>query len=169
MKPTVAVLMGSDSDEEVMKECSRTLEEFEVGYEWRILSAHRSPEMLRDYVTEAESRGVQVFIAAAGGAAHLAGAVAALTSRPVLGVPIASTSLNGLDALLSTVQMPGGVPVSTFAVGPAGAKNAALTAVQILALGEPEFYKKLKTYKDKLGHSVREKDAKLQTKLQKGK
>ena len=132
-KPFVAVLMGSDSDFPVMESTLDVLDAFAVRYEVRISSAHRTPTATRDYVRDADARGCAVFIAAAGMAAHLAGAVAALTVRPVIGVPVDAGPLRGEDALLSTVQMPGGVPVATVAIGKAGAKNAGYLAVQILA------------------------------------
>ena len=132
-EPFVAVLMGSDSDFPVMESALDVLEAFGVRYEARVGSAHRTPAAVHDYVRDAETRGCAVFIAAAGMAAHLAGAVAALTIRPVIGVPIDAGPLRGEDALLSTVQMPGGVPVATVAIGKAGAKNAGYLAVQILA------------------------------------
>ncbi|MDP3981884.1 MAG: 5-(carboxyamino)imidazole ribonucleotide mutase [Chlamydiota bacterium] len=150
----VSVLMGSISDMPVMEEASKILKEFGVQNETKILSAHRTPGPLRRYVQNAEKNGVGVFIVGAGGAAHLAGAVAALSPRPVIGVPLSSTSLNGLDALLSTVQMPKGVPVATVAIGKAGAVNAALLAVQIFALSHPEFAHKYKTYKIKMEKEV---------------
>ena len=134
-KPFIAILMGSDSDFPVMQACIDTLKSFDIAFEVNILSAHRTPQLTHDYVKSAESKGCQVFIAAAGMAAHLAGAVAANTTRPVIGVPIAA-SLDGLDALLSTAQMPGGIPVATVAIGKAGAKNAAFLATQILALND---------------------------------
>ena len=133
-KPFVALLMGSDSDFEVMQISLETLRSFNIPCEVRITSAHRTPKATHDYVKEAEQRGCAVFIAAAGLAAHLAGAVAAITIRPVIGVPLSAGSLQGIDALLSTVQMPGGIPVATVAIGKAGAKNAAILAAQILAL-----------------------------------
>lgn len=130
----VAILMGSKSDWEVMKHAADTLREFGVAHEARVLSAHRTPEETARYVREADAAGTKVFIAGAGAAAHLAGAVAAQTTRPVLGVPLSGSELKGLDALLATVQMPAGIPVATLAVGKAGAINAALLAVQILAV-----------------------------------
>ncbi len=134
----VAILMGSKNDWDVMKAAAETLREFGVTCEARVLSAHRTPTQTAAYVQQAEAAGTQVFIAAAGMAAHLAGAVAAHTVRPVLGVPLAASDLNGLDALLATVQMPPGTPVATLAIGKAGAVNAALLAVQILSLARPE-------------------------------
>ncbi len=134
--PFVAVLMGSDSDLPVMKSTLEVLDAFGVQYEVRVSSAHRTPAATRDYVLDAQDRGCAVFVAAAGMAAHLAGAVAALTVRPVIGVPVDAGPLRGEDALLSTVQMPGGIPVATVAIGKAGAKNAGYLAVQILALAD---------------------------------
>jgi len=134
----VAILMGSKSDWDSMQRAAETLRDLGVICEARVLSAHRTPEALAEYVRQAETHGTKVFIAGAGGAAHLAGAVAAQTTRPVLGVPLDSSPLGGLDALLATVQMPAGVPVATFAVGVAGAINAALMAAAILSLGRPE-------------------------------
>jgi 5-(carboxyamino)imidazole ribonucleotide mutase len=146
-KPLVAILMGSRSDWETMKNAGETLARFGVAHESRVLSAHRSPEALAEYVKTAEQRGVEVFIAGAGGAAHLAGAVAANTVLPVLGVPMEGSALKGLDALLATVQMPGGVPVGTLAIGKAGVVNAALLATAILAGSRPELKEKLKAYR----------------------
>jgi 5-(carboxyamino)imidazole ribonucleotide mutase len=145
-KPLVAVMMGSTSDWETMKNASDVLKEFDVPHECRALSAHRTPTLTVEYVSSAEERGVEVIIAAAGGAAHLAGVVAAHTLLPVLGVPMSSV-LNGLDSLLSTVQMPGGIPVGTLAIGKAGAKNAALLAIAILALSRPELRAKLERFR----------------------
>ena len=137
MSPQVAVIMGSRSDWETMEQCVETLKQLEVPYEVRVLSAHRTPDALEEYVSDAEGRGVQVFVAAAGGAAHLAGVVASQTLRPVLGIPM-GTQLGGLDSLLSTVQMPAGIPVATLAIGRSGAVNAALLAAAILALSDAE-------------------------------
>lgn len=137
MSPQVAVIMGSRSDWETMEKCVETLKQLEVPYEVRVLSAHRTPDALEEYVSDAEGRGVQVFVAAAGGAAHLAGVVASQTLRPVLGIPM-GTQLGGLDSLLSTVQMPAGIPVATLAIGRSGAVNAALLAAAILALTDAE-------------------------------
>jgi 5-(carboxyamino)imidazole ribonucleotide mutase len=144
--PLVNILMGSKSDWEVMKNASDTLAQFGVAHESRVLSAHRTPKETAEYVSGAEDRGVEVIIAAAGGAAHLAGVCAAHTLLPVLGVPMES-KLNGLDSLLSTAQMPGGIPVGTLAIGKAGAVNAALLAVAILANKNPELRKKLKQFR----------------------
>ena len=141
-KPLVIVMMGSKSDWETMQHADQTLTQFGVEHECRVLSAHRTPKETADYVSKAEARGVEVVIAAAGGAAHLAGVCAAHTILPVLGVPMTS-ALDGLDSLLSTAQMPGGIPVGTLAIGKAGATNAALLAIEILALSRPELKKKL--------------------------
>jgi len=144
MKSTfVAILMGSDSDLTTMQACVDILKSFAIPYEIRITSAHRTPEATQQYVKDAEIRGCAVFIAAAGLAAHLAGAVAATTLKPVIGVPIDAGSLQGLDALLSTVQMPAGIPVATVAIGKPGAKNAAYLAIQILAVNDKELTNKL--------------------------
>ena len=140
----VSIIIGSKSDYGVMQECANTLEKFGVPYELIISSAHRSPERTKNYIKEAEAKGAQVFIAAAGMAAHLAGALAASTTKPVLGVPMASGELRGEDALFSTVMMPGGMPVGTVAIGKAGAVNSAYLAIQILALSDKELQIKLK-------------------------
>jgi 5-(carboxyamino)imidazole ribonucleotide mutase len=145
-KPLVAVMMGSKSDWETMQHADAVLKDFGIPHECRVLSAHRTPKATAEYVSKAESRGVQVIIAAAGGAAHLAGVAAGHTTLPVLGVPMTS-ALNGLDSLLSTVQMPGGIPVGTLGIGKAGATNAALLAIAILSLGRPELKKKLHDYR----------------------
>jgi len=146
-KPLVVVIMGSKSDWETMQHADAALTQFGVAHECRVLSAHRTPKETADYVSKAEARGVEVVIAAAGGAAHLAGVAAAHTLLPVLGVPMPS-AVNGLDSLLSTVQMPGGIPVGTLAIGKPGATNAALLAVAILALSRPELKKALRGYRD---------------------
>ncbi len=140
----VAIVMGSASDQETLKNAETILSTFGIAYETRILSAHRTPDALKTWLADCEKRGVQLFIAAAGMAAHLAGVVAAHTLKPVIGVPLSASSLDGLDALLSTVQMPAGVPVATVAIGKAGAKNAAYLAIQILSLADPKLAKKLK-------------------------
>src|SRR3989344_46077 len=142
-KPFVAILMGSDSDLETMQTTIETLDKLHVAREVRVLSAHRTPDATHAYVKDADARGCAVFIAAAGMAAHLAGTVAALTLKPVIGVPMEGGPLKGQDALLSTVMMPGGIPVATVAIGKAGAKNAALLAAQILALSDKELAKRL--------------------------
>jgi 5-(carboxyamino)imidazole ribonucleotide mutase len=139
----VSILMGSKSDYEVMKEAAKVLEKFQIPYELIVTSAHRTPDRTHSYVKEAEARGAKVFICGAGMAAHLAGVVASLTTRPVIGVPMPTGMMDGLDALLSTVQMPGGMPVATVAVGKAGAKNAAYLALQILANSDDELKAKL--------------------------
>ena len=151
----VAILMGSDSDWPVMEIAADTLEMLGVPSEVRVTSAHRTPRATADYVEDAQIRGCQVFICGAGMAAHLAGAVAALTTRPVIGVPIDSGSLAGFDALLSTVQMPGGIPVGTLAIGKPGAINAALLAIAILANSRPELRAKLKDFRAKQAAKVR--------------
>ncbi|ECW7506016.1 5-(carboxyamino)imidazole ribonucleotide mutase [Campylobacter coli] len=140
----VSIMMGSKSDYEIMSECAKTLEKFGVKYELIISSAHRSPKRTKEYIKEAEEKGAKVFIAAAGMAAHLAGSVAAYTTKPVLGVPMPGSALASMDSLFSTVQMPGGIPVGTLAVGKAGAKNAAYLAMQILALNDETLAKALK-------------------------
>jgi 5-(carboxyamino)imidazole ribonucleotide mutase len=147
-KPLVGILLGSKSDWETMKAASETLARFGVEHECRVLSAHRTPAATTSYVTAAEERGLEVLIAAAGMAAHLAGAVAANTVLPVLGVPMEGGPLKGLDALLATVQMPGGVPVGTLAIGKVGATNAALLAVAILANKRPELRDKLRAFRE---------------------
>ena len=143
-QPLVAVLMGSKSDWEVMRHCAETLDRFGVAHERRVLSAHRTPAETTAYASACEERGVEVMIAAAGMAAHLAGVVAGHTTLPVLGVPIEGPSLDGMDSLLSTVMMPRGIPVGTLAIGKAGAVNAAILAVEILANKRPELREKLK-------------------------
>ncbi len=153
-KLLVAVIMGSKSDWETMRHADEMLSRFGVEHECRVLSAHRTPGPLAEYVEQAEARGVEVVIAAAGGAAHLAGVIAALTLVPVLGVPIESQSLKGLDSLLSMVQMPGGIPVGTLAIGKAGATNAALLAIAILANTRPELREKLKQFRDEQAQKV---------------
>jgi 5-(carboxyamino)imidazole ribonucleotide mutase len=151
--PLVAVLMGSRSDWETMEHAVQTLDRLEIAHEVRVLSAHRTPDALAAYVSDVEARGAQVFVAAAGGAAHLAGVVASQTLLPVLGVPM-GTQLGGLDSLLSTVQMPAGIPVGTLAVGRAGAVNAALLAAAILARGDEELAGRLHRYRDEQAQAV---------------
>jgi len=146
-KPLVGVLMGSKSDWDTMRHASEMLERFGVPHESRVLSAHRTPRETAEYAQSAQERGIEVLITGAGGAAHLAGVVAAHTLLPVLGVPIESPSLKGLDSLLSTVQMPGGIPVGTLAIGRPGATNAALLAVAILAISDPALRTKLKQFR----------------------
>jgi 5-(carboxyamino)imidazole ribonucleotide mutase len=148
-KPLVAVIMGSKSDWETMTHASKTLADFGVPHETRIVSAHRTPQLLAEFATGAAERGLEVIIAGAGGAAHLPGMAAAYTILPVLGVPIESKSLKGIDSLLSIVQMPAGIPVATLAIGKAGATNAALLAVSILANSRPELREKLRAFREK--------------------
>jgi phosphoribosylaminoimidazole carboxylase PurE protein len=163
--PLVAILMGSDSDLPSVREACTVLSTFGVPFEVRVLSAHRSPEDLVAYVKQAEEKGIQVFVAAAGGAAHLAGVVAAHTIRPVLGIPMQTSCLNGLDSLLSTVQMPGGVPVATMAIGVAGARNAGLFAVEVLALADETLADKLSRYRADQAEQVRQKDQRVQQEI----
>ena len=146
-RPVVAVIMGSQSDWDTMKHADETLAQFGVAHESRVISAHRSPSLAAEFGSSAEERGLEVIIAAAGGAAHLAGVLAAHTTLPVLGVPMKSDALNGLDSLLATVQMPGGIPVGTLAIGKPGAINAALFAVAILANSRPELRQKLHEFR----------------------
>ena len=160
-KPLVGILMGSDSDIPVMEEALRILESFKVPCEMTISSAHRTPKRTSLYARNAEKRGLKVIIAGAGRAAHLAGVLASETTLPVIGVPIDSGPLKGFDALLSTAQMPGGVPVATMAIGSAGARNAALFAVEILALEDARLRRELKDYRKSLARSVAAKDRKL--------
>ncbi len=154
VSPKIAILMGSKSDLEVMAEATRILEEFAVPHEMRVLSAHRTPKRTSEYAVEAEKRGLQVVIAGAGAAAHLAGVLAANTILPIIGVPIGSSSLNGLDALLATVQMPSGIPVATMAIGKAGARNAALLAIQILSRSDPALRRRLKEHRRKMRQAI---------------
>ena len=165
-KPRVAVLMGSDSDWEVMSGAVDRLRGFGVACDVHVMSAHRTPARVTEYVSGARGRGIAVFIVGAGAAAHLAGVVAAHTTLPVIGVPLNATSVNGLDALLATVQMPSGVPVATVAIG--GAENAGILAAQILALGDATLASALERFKADMATKVAEKDARLQTKIGKG-
>ncbi len=155
--PLVAVLMGSASDASVMKGCTEMLKELNIPFEVKILSAHRTPALTAQYADTASSRGIEVIIAAAGWAAHLAGAVAGRTLLPVIGVPIDSSPLNGLDALLSTVQMPPGIPVATVAIGAGGAKNAAILAAQILALKHMSILESLRKYRETMASEAAKK------------
>jgi len=157
----VLILMGSDSDAPIMKGAADVLRELDVTYEMTVASAHRSPARVQRLLADAPARGVQVFIVGAGAAAHLAGMVAGHTAKPVIGVPIDSSPLLGLDALLSTVQMPPGVPVATVAIGKAGATNAGVLAAQILALANPELAKRLELYKARLAEKVEQAAARL--------
>ncbi len=152
-KPLVIVIMGSKSDWDTMQHTDALLTQFGVAHECRVLSAHRTPQATAEFVSKAESRGVEVVIAAAGGAAHLAGVAAAHTTLPVLGVPM-SSALNGLDSLLSTAQMPSGIPVGTLSIGKSGATNAALLAIAILSLSRPELKKKLRQHRQAQGKKV---------------
>ena len=155
-QPLVAVIMGSTSDWDVVRRAADTLAEFDVPHEVRVMSAHRTPNAVREYASSAEERGLEVIIAAAGGAAHLAGVIAGQTVLPVLGVPMESAALGGIDSLLSTVQMPAGIPVGTLAIGPAGATNAALLAIAILGLKRPELRDRLRAYREKRAKAVLE-------------
>ncbi|NCN22768.1 MAG: 5-(carboxyamino)imidazole ribonucleotide mutase [Gallionella sp.] len=153
-KPLVSIIMGSSNDWEVMREAAQQLKDFGVAYDARVISAHRSPDLLFDYIKEISTQGVQCFIAGAGGAAHLAGVIAGKTTLPVLGVPIQSKYLQGMDSLLSTVQMPKGIPVATFAIGEAGAANAALFAIAMLALNDPQLAERLKIYRQQQAEKI---------------
>jgi len=164
-KPQVSIVMGSDSDLDIMREAAKALEDFGVAYEIDVTSAHRSPDRTADYARKAASRGIRVIIAGAGGAAHLAGVIAAHTTLPVIGVPIPSTPLNGMDSLLATVQMPAGIPVATVAIGKPGATNAGILAVQILGLSSESLARKLEGLKETLVNSVEEKSRKLKITL----
>lgn len=155
-KPLVAVIMGSTSDWETLRAAHETLERFGVAHECRVVSAHRTPDWMREFAQGAEERGIEVIVAGAGGAAHLPGMVAAQTVLPVLGVPVESRALSGLDSLLSIVQMPAGVPVGTLAIGKAGATNAALLAIAILATTRPELRAELHAFRDEQARAVRE-------------
>ncbi len=161
----VAILMGSDTDFPVMQEAAKTLEKFGIPFELEVVSAHRTPARAHEYATTALTRGLKVLIAAAGGAAHLAGVIAANTTLPVIGVPMGTSSLNGLDSLLATVQMPGGIPVATMAIDKAGAVNAAIFAAEILGLSDADIARKLVSHKQDLERSVAEKNARLKQQL----
>lgn len=165
MNPEVLILMGSDSDLPVMEECSRVLKEFGIAFDMHISSAHRSPLRTGELARQAAARGIKVIVAGAGMAAHLAGVVAAETILPVIAVPLPGGALNGLDALYAMVQMPGGIPVATMAIGKAGAKNAGLFAVQMLALGSPELAVRYAAYKQAMADDVSARDAALQQRL----
>jgi len=161
----VAVLMGSDSDWSVMSAAAERLAYFGIEHEVQVMSAHRTPRLVAEYVSAAPGRGIEVFIVGAGAAAHLAGVVAAHTYRPVIGVPLAATGLNGMDALLATVQMPAGVPVATVAIGQAGAENAAILAAQILALSDHGLAEKLDEFKAEMARKVTAKNDALRRKI----
>lgn len=163
-RAVVGIVMGSDSDLETMQETTKMLDQFEISYELDVISAHRTPKIAHEYAVGGEDRGLEVIIAAAGGAAHLAGVLAAWTSLPVIGVPIQTQVAGGLDSLLSMVQMPSGVPVATVATGKAGAKNAGILAAQILGLKYPEMRKKIKEYKAQMAQEVEGKNKKLHEK-----
>ena len=154
-RPLVGVIMGSKSDWETMRQADEVLTRFKIPHESRIVSAHRTPAWMAEYATSAAGRGIEVIIAGAGGAAHLPGMVAAQTVLPVIGVPVQSAALNGLDSLLSIVQMPKGVPVATVAIGPAGAMNAGLLAVSILAIARPDLRARLQAYRAEIAEAVR--------------
>lgn len=164
-KPQVLIVMGSDSDIPIMDEAAKVLRQFGILFEMRISSAHRCPDKTAALAAKAEGRGIRVVIAGAGMAAHLAGVMAAATILPVIGVPIGGGALNGIDALYSTVQMPGGIPVATMAIGRAGAKNAGILAVQMLALSDSALAWKMREYKESTATEVEEKDKALQEKL----
>lgn len=154
-KPLVSIIMGSANDWEVMQQAARALQDFGVAFDARVISAHRSPDLLFDYIKEISMQGVQCFIAGAGGAAHLAGVIAGKTTLPVLGVPIPSKYLKGMDSLLSIVQMPKGIPVATFAIGEAGAANAGLFAVSMLALSDTTLATKLTAYRQQQADAIK--------------
>src|SRR3954462_7061128 len=160
-KPLVAIVMGSDSDLEIMNEAAKALEGFGIAYEIDVTSAHRAPRKTSEFARSAAGRGIKVIIAGAGGAAHLAGVIAAETTLPVIGVPIPSTSLQGMDSLLATVQMPAGIPVATVAIGKPGATNAGILAAQMIALADSSVAQKLEAHKEKLARGVEEKSRKL--------
>ena len=161
----VGILMGSDSDWEKINGVAKALDEFNVGYEIHVMSAHRTPDKVLEYASSAKSRGLGVIIAAAGGAAHLAGVVASHTTLPVIGIPVKTDMMGGLDSLLSTVQMPGDVPVATVGTGSGGARNAGILAVQILATGDAELADALVAFKEKLVEKISAKDAAFQERL----
>ena len=163
--PLVGIIMGSDSDWGTMRRCVDVLRQFGVPFEAHVMSAHRTPERAAAYASEAEGRGLKVLVCAAGLAAHLAGVVAGHTTLPVIGVPMKGGALDGFDALLATVQMPGGIPVATLALGNAGATNAGILAAQILALGDPALRERLHAYKAEMARKVEEADARLQGEL----
>ncbi|HLZ40929.1 MAG TPA: 5-(carboxyamino)imidazole ribonucleotide mutase [Candidatus Sulfotelmatobacter sp.] len=160
-KPQVSIVMGSDSDLEIMRETGKALDGFGIAYEMDVTSAHRSPDRTAEFARKAAQRGIRVIIAGAGGAAHLAGVIAAHTTLPVIGVPIPSTSLQGMDSLLATVQMPAGIPVATVAIGKPGATNAGILAAQMIALADESVAKKLEAHKEKLAQGVEEKSRKM--------
>jgi len=162
-KPLVGIVMGSSSDIEIMEEAAKVLKDFGITYEMTISSAHRSPKRTAEYARSAVERGLEVIIAGAGSAAHLAGVIASETILPIIGVPIDSSPLRGLDSLLSTVQMPAGIPVATMAIGKAGAKNAGIFAAEILATKHPEILEKLLSYRRRLAENIEKEAKKLET------
>ena len=164
-KPLVGIIMGSDSDLPTMAECARVLEVYEIPYDIKVLSAHRSPEHATRFAREAERRGFRVLVAGAGGSAHLAGVMAAHTTLPVIGVPVASSPLGGFDSLLSTVQMPPGIPVATVGVGSMGSKNAGHLAAAILALGDPTLRRKIESLRQQMEREILEKSKSLPRRL----
>ncbi len=164
-EPVVGIIMGSDSDWGTMQKCVAVLKSFEIPFEAHIMSAHRTPERAAQYAESAEARGLKVLVCAAGMAAHLAGGIAGHTTLPVIGVPMKGGAMDGLDALLATVQMPGGIPVATLALGNAGATNAGVLAAQILALSDATLRSKLHAYKAEMERKVGEADARLQSEL----
>lgn len=164
-KAEIGIVMGSDSDWSIVKSATETLDSFGIGYEVRVISAHRTPELASEYASTAEKRGLKVILSAAGGAAHLGGVLAAATILPVIGIPIKGGALNGIDSLLATIQMPAGIPVATVTLGSAGPINAALFAVQILAIGRAGLRKKFAAYKEQLKEKVTKGNARVQKEL----
>ena len=164
-RPVVAVVMGSDSDYPIVRGCIETLEEFDIPYEARVISAHRTPDKAHKFASTARLKGFRVLIAAAGGAAHLAGVMASLTTLPVIGIPIQTPTLGGADSLYSTVQMPAGVPVATVAIGKAGATNAALLAAEILALSDEDMHARLQAFRAAMRRTVAQKNARLRERI----
>lgn len=163
-KPIVGIIMGSSSDYETMKECENILQDFKIPYELHIVSAHRTPHKMVEYATEARQRGIKIIIAGAGGAAHLPGMVSSLTTLPVLGVPVESKTLKGLDSLLSIAQMPAGVPTATFAIGKAGAINAGLFAASLLSIEDATLEHKIETFREKNRKKVKKSEIELKRK-----
>ncbi len=167
-RPVISIIMGSDSDLSVMDQTARILDEFKIPYELKVLSAHRSPEALRVYAKTAAKRGIKIIIAGAGGAAHLAGCVASQTMLPVIGVPMETRELKGIDSLFSTVQIPAGVPVATVSIGKSGAKNAAILALEVLSLADMSIKKRLLAHKKSMVKSIRQKNLRLSERENKG-
>ena len=164
-KPAVAIVMGSDSDWPIVGKAAKTLEDFGVPYEVRVISAHRTPEVASEYASGAAKRGIKIIIAAAGGAAHLGGVLAGHTTLPVIGIPIKGGALNGIDSLLATLQMPSGIPVATVTLGSAGPVNAAILATQILALSDAALARKMKSHKSAMRKKVKQGDERVQKSL----